>query len=112
MTPEFTFLQCIAALPGYFVLSAVEGGSGQPEHVHKEPIVAWAIEEESYVPYPITYDGVDTKNSPVLRPDGSVAIACSAQWLDVDDWMQTEKEESEARRKHKRWEEARKQAGI
>lgn len=110
-TPEFTFLQCIAALPGYFLLSEISDDNGRPEYVHKEPIVAWAIEDVSYAPYPITCAGVDTKTSPVLRPDGTVATPFT-QWLDVDDWMRSEKDDWEARSKQKRWDEARKQAGI
>ena len=94
---KINFVQTIAAHPGYFLLESMDGDDVSPVVAHQEPIVAWALEGDNYAPYPITSEGVQINNDPVLRPDGTVAIACIewhpsvAAWLESLQWASRRK---------------------
>jgi hypothetical protein len=93
MAPEFNFVQTIPAHPGYYLLGTLLDDHGRPEGLDKEPIVAWAIEEGSYAPYPITCEGVETGNGPVLRPDGTVATAWNERLRCENDWLKSQQQD-------------------
>jgi hypothetical protein len=86
---KIKFVQTIAAQPGYYLLESMHGDDGTPAVAHQEPIVAWALEDDNYAPYPITLEGVQTSNEAVLRPDGTVAIACIEWHPSVTAWLES-----------------------
>lgn len=100
----------IAALPGYYVLS-VGDQDGSLVLSGQEPILAWAVELEFYLPHPITQGGIQL-DGPVLRPDRTVAIGGAAYWLSVSEWLAEMQENLAIQCKQGRYEAFRKQHGV
>lgn len=111
------FLQTHAAQPGYFLLYLEEGDSGRPKFVRQEPVIVWSIEGDNLVPYPITYDGVDAREAPLLRPDG-IVVDLDTRWPSASAWLVhvqsdwDKHEELEREAEQKRYEAFLKQNGI
>ena len=113
MAADIKLAKIIAALPGYYVLS-VGDEDGSLVLAGQEPILAWALDREFYLPHPITQGGIQV-DGPVLRPDQTVAIGGAAYWLNVEEWLtdkQVELTALEIQRKQERYEAARKQSGV
>jgi len=78
--------EVIPATPGYFVLAPVHKEAGEVEAL-LTPVVAWALERDTFQPYPISLDGLDVDAPAILRPDGKVdrlgreSFSCIADWL-------------------------------
>jgi hypothetical protein len=95
--PNFT--KTIPAFPGFYVLGTT--GDRGPEEVIRDPVIAWALEDEILAPYPITLEGVKG-DVYVLQPDGRVVKVCSEKYANVDaylKWQQMEYEESQRKAK-------------
>ncbi|WP_295994049.1 hypothetical protein [Rugamonas sp.] len=110
MAADIKVAKIIDALPDYYVLSAGDD-DGALVLTGQEPILAWALDREFYIPYPITQGGMQV-DAPVLRPDQTVAIGGAAYWLSVAEWLADKQEELAIQRKQKRWDVVRKEQGI
>ncbi|MFZ6673954.1 hypothetical protein [Undibacterium sp. Xuan67W] len=81
------FLGEIKADIGYFYLELYKESSSVPE-LFFHPIIAWALESQTYCPYPVTLSGVQTENISILRPDGIVSMPISGGYCDsVEEWL-------------------------
>jgi hypothetical protein len=87
------FLQVIPANSAFFVLEMTSDEDGQPVDVHRQPIVAWAIEEVSYAPYPITLEGVKTGNAHILQPDGTIERPWVDWYPNLEAWLKEQQAE-------------------
>ena len=79
MAAKLTFTQTIPANPGYSVLSVLRDDNNFPAVIHRDPVVAWALESDSSTPFLITLDGLQTEFQAIERPDGEVDAA-------IGDW--------------------------
>lgn len=76
----------VHATPGYFVISPIVD-SGRVTRVFHAPVIAWAIEPETYQPYPITLDGIVEDDPVVLQPDGSVESLGRTSFSSIAEWL-------------------------
>lgn len=86
MPVEITFSTLLPAQPGYCVLEAI-GEDAFPTQIHRDPIIAWAIESDSCAPYPVTLSGVQTGFAAIERPDGVVEKPCDAWYSSAAGWL-------------------------
>lgn len=87
---EFEFIGVFAAQPGFFVLEVMYDDGDELEPI-THPVLFWAIESQTYAPYPITLDGVKTENTYILQPDGSVERPGIDGYPDVHSWLAHQK---------------------
>lgn len=81
------FISEIAAHPGYFVLEPYSK-NGKVVDVFFHPIYAWAIEAQTFAPYPIINFGVQIEKLYILRPDGIIHMGFEdGQYDSVDEWL-------------------------
>jgi len=109
MVADIDIVKIIPALPGYYVLS-VGDDDGSVVLAGQEPILAWALDREFFTATPITQGGI-ALDAPVLRPDGTVAIAGYDFWMNVVDWMAAKVNTLSIQRKQEGDEVALKQCG-
>ena len=76
----------VHATPGYFVISPIVDAS-RITRVFQAPVIAWAIEPESYQPYPITLDGIVEDDPVVLQPNGSVESLGRTSYASIAEWL-------------------------
>lgn len=92
-SPKPEFVKIIPANPGYFVLTTMSDDAGYPAEFDKSPVVAWAMEGESLVPYPVTREGVHIDSPYILEPHGVVERAEIDGFLNVDDWLKSQQDD-------------------
>lgn len=80
--------QVVEANPGYFVLTPVENEEGTALEALQTPVVAWALERDTYQPYPITLNGIDILTPCILRPDGKVDRLDQETFASIAEWLQ------------------------
>lgn len=97
---KIKFVQFLPANPGFHVLTAADDDNGNPVEVFQAPIVAWALEESSLCPYPVTLEGVETANVHILRPDGAVEQPWHGLSLSVDEWLKSRQDEHRAKKRN------------
>lgn len=73
-TPEFDFIERLAAQPGFWVLEVLNDEDNAPEGIHRHAVVAWGIDRDMEVAIPITVHGPQDWRA-ILRPDGVVDMA-------------------------------------
>jgi hypothetical protein len=84
---DIEFISEIKADVGYFVLELYKEPDEVPE-VFFHPVYAWAIEGETFAPYPITNAGIQVENLQILRPDGIVYSGFEdGQYDSLDEWL-------------------------
>jgi hypothetical protein len=89
--------ECVKlASPGYAVLGVLSGDHGEPVEAIKYPVIAWAFEEISLAPYPITLEGVQLDSLSILQPDGSVEQPCIGGFANIDEWFENQQAEHNA----------------
>ena len=81
------FAAYLTAARGYFVLDVLTDDCGRPCAPIKYPVVAWALEEKSLVPHPVTLEGVGQEISYILQPDGSIDRPGIDGFASIDGWM-------------------------
>lgn len=81
------FVKIIHADKDFFVLGFVSDDSGYPIEAIKYPVVAWALEDGTLAPYPITLEGVQTENCYILQPDGTVERPMIGSFASVEEWL-------------------------
>ena len=86
----------VAALPGFFVISVMPlfDGSYDPEHVLREPVVAWRIDGGDYAE-PVRVGNPVTDRWAVLTPEGLVvgdeySNLLGEAPLSLKDWIKSE----------------------
>lgn len=82
-----TVQQVIPATPGYFALTPVSNEAETAFDALRSPIVAWALERDTFQPYPISLDGIDVDTPSILRPDGKVDRLGGESFSSVDEWL-------------------------
>jgi hypothetical protein len=90
--PDISFSQVIPALPGYNVVSVLGGSNDFPTTVHRDPVIAWALEVDIHSPYPVTLEGVQLQYAAIERPDGQVDEVCSAWYPDAAAWLASQQD--------------------
>jgi hypothetical protein len=88
----------IPAQPGFYMLGVLGDGDGFPFEVIQYPVVAWALETESFAPYPVTLEGVQFDNVAILQPDGVVEIPCVGGYPSVAEWLADQQAKHGARK--------------
>ncbi|WP_151448499.1 hypothetical protein [Lacisediminimonas profundi] len=83
--PEFT--QIIPADKSFFVLDVLYDDNGYPVAPIKYLVVAWALEEGTLAPYPVTLEGVQTASCYILQPDGAVERPGIDGFANIEDWL-------------------------
>lgn len=84
---EAEFLGEVKADAGYFFLELYQDSKDVPE-LFFHPVIAWALESQTYCPYPVTLHGVQTENIHLLRPDGIVSSPLNGGYCDsVEEWL-------------------------
>lgn len=78
------------AFPGHYVLDVLTGDDGPSEPI-KYPVVAWALEEGTLAPYPVTLEGVQL-DAHILQPDGSIECACVGGYPNIEEWFADQRE--------------------
>jgi len=79
--------EVVKADPGYFILSPVENEEGTAVEALRTPVVAWALERDTYQPYPIGLGGLDVETPIVLRPDGKVDRLGQETFPSIAEWL-------------------------
>jgi len=78
----------IKADTGYFFLE-FSGLEGNKPELHFIPILAWAIESETFFPFPITSYGLKFVNVVYLHPSGVVIEPIKQSYFDdVNAWLE------------------------
>lgn len=90
---DVSFSQVIPALPGYNVVSVLGGRNDFPAIVHRDPVIAWALEEDIHAPYPVTLEGVQVEYAAIERPDGQVDEVNSAWYPSAAAWLASQQDE-------------------
>ena len=82
-------MQVIPAAPGYFVISPVFDTDKTDVFIDHmaDPIIGWAVDRESFQPYPITLNGVDENTPSILKPDGSIDRLGMESYDSLDKWI-------------------------
>lgn len=89
---KIKFVKTIPANPGFYVLEAIEDDKGYPVETDKSHVVAWALDDDLFLPYPITLYGVRTENVYILQPDGTVELPNVCWFLSEDSWLKTQQQ--------------------
>ena len=89
MTPNTTF---IPVAPGYYVLSEIGDDNDFPAEIHRDPVVAWALESELRIPYAITLSGVK-EDAVIERPDGQVDMPGGAWYSSASCWLHEQQDD-------------------
>lgn len=79
-------LKVTPAVPGYFVISLMCNEDASQVEIFKNPVIAWALEHESFQPYPITIEGIDDDRPAILQPDGSVECPGFGSFTSINQW--------------------------
>ncbi len=78
----------IKADAGYFFLELLGAENDKPE-LYFIPIQAWAIESETFFPFPITSYGIKFVNVVYLHPSGVVIEPVKQSYFDdVNTWLE------------------------
>lgn len=86
MSPRIEIAQYLPSSPGYFALELTF--EGEKPVAYRKAIVAWALEADTFAPYPITLEGLIVENVAILRPDGAVDMPCNAFYDDLQEWLE------------------------
>lgn len=90
---KFDLSRTIRANPGFFVVHTLNDEGGYPAEVDQAPILAWAFEADSLVPYPVTLEGVQTHNAYILLPHGAVERTNIDGFASVAEWLESQRDE-------------------
>jgi hypothetical protein len=96
---DLKIVKTIPAFPGFHVLELRHDQDGGIEPVLR-PIVAWALEDEIFAPYPVTLEGVKT-DAYILQPDGRVEKVCDCDYPSVAEWLKGQQEQQAVSRGEK-----------
>ncbi|GGC98704.1 hypothetical protein [Undibacterium terreum] len=81
------FALTIAANSGFYVLEVKLDDSCYPVGAYQTPVIAWAIEMEFLIPYPVTLEGAQLHNEDILCPNGSIERASDCYYPNLDEWL-------------------------
>jgi hypothetical protein len=80
----------VKADAGYFFLELCRDNDGEV-HAYFYPVLLWALESETYFPYPVTQGGVKIVDIVVMRPDGMVTVGFDDIYYDsLSEWLESE----------------------
>jgi hypothetical protein len=77
VSPDIAHL--LPAHEGFHVLEILNDEHGAPSDVWRWPVIAWGIDAEMHIPYPITQDGLQFDGHYILQPSGCV----TGPWGDI-----------------------------
>ncbi len=76
----------VPAHPGYFVVHPIHEETGEIKEAGREPVVAFAIDEDGCT-HPVTLNEIEDRGDPaVLTPEGEVR-SYSNTWESIDTWL-------------------------